>query len=256
MVIFFDQSSGKIGGKESALEAAQAMLSDSYTKLLEEAPDYGKMYLERDEPFVNVAEKNLWVKIDENRDPLKVYKRKDGNWDTEVTGKTAIYAKAVATYSKKVNSLYNDDGEKLGLYTLMVQACALVQEIAVLKHQYNGHVSQLNAANTNFSLSFGDMLREGYWNNSNYIVGQEQELYDDALEIIEVMAQPEITYTVEPIDLYSQQNSSYRVIDPSFDVDITPELTDDGLVIGVPRTLDGISFPKPVSQTEGELEVA
>lgn len=33
---------------------------------------------------------------------------------------------------------------------------------------------------TAFANAMGDLLREGYWNNSNYIEGQEETLYADA----------------------------------------------------------------------------
>lgn len=42
----------------------------------------------------------------------------------------------------------------------------------------------------------GDMLRDGYWSNTNYAPGQEQLLYWDALDQIASVSKPKVKYTI------------------------------------------------------------
>ena len=48
----------------------------------------------------------------------------------------------------------------------------------------------------NFNAAMGSMLRDGYWSDNNYTVGQEEFLYSDALAISKKMAFPIASYTV------------------------------------------------------------
>lgn len=50
----------------------------------------------------------------------------------------------------------------------------------------------------------GDMLKEGYWNNENYAAGQEQFLYEDAVDMMELMSKPEVKYQVSRLSLAGQ----------------------------------------------------
>lgn len=47
----------------------------------------------------------------------------------------------------------------------------------------------------------GNMLHDGYWNNSNYTVGQEESLYADAVEILKIMSRPAVTYSISFLNL-------------------------------------------------------
>lgn len=40
----------------------------------------------------------------------------------------------------------------------------------------------------------GDLLKDGYWANENYAIGQENALYHDAVEKLNVLSRPKITY--------------------------------------------------------------
>lgn len=51
-------------------------------------------------------------------------------------------------------------------------------------------------ADDDFSSAMGSMLKDGYWNDSNYTVGQEESLYRDALEISKKLSRPTVTYDV------------------------------------------------------------
>lgn len=51
--------------------------------------------------------------------------------------------------------------------------------------------------------ALGDMLKDGTWNDKNYVAGQEDSLYQDALMIAEDMSKPQYEYTISILDLSS-----------------------------------------------------
>lgn len=78
-----------------------------------------------------------------------------------------------------------------------------------------------------FSSRMGSMLKDGYWNDSNYTVGQEESLYNDALEISKKLAYPAVTYDVSIQNLsvlpkYDGEEfklaQTVRMYDPDMDV--------------------------------------
>lgn len=50
--------------------------------------------------------------------------------------------------------------------------------------------------------ALGDMYREGWWQDENYVDGDEEKLYEDALDNLKKIAQPETTYSINFLDLY------------------------------------------------------
>ena len=48
-----------------------------------------------------------------------------------------------------------------------------------------------------FAEAMGDMLIDGYWSNTAYVPGQEELLYYEALGVMERLAKPTVTYTVD-----------------------------------------------------------
>ena len=114
-----------------------------------------------------------------------------------------------------------------GLYALMFEAVALVFEIHQMEELREKALIQQDAAETEFALAMGDMLREGYWNNQSYALGQEDLLYADAVDMAKEMAYPEVTYTLSTIPQMKQFrkysfdleiNSNVRVYDPELTV--------------------------------------
>lgn len=78
-----------------------------------------------------------------------------------------------------------------------------------------------------FAIAMGDMLKEGYWNNDNYTVGQEQFLYEDSVDMINLMSRPEVRYQIARLSLAGQYgfrqddidlNMRARVYDPDLSV--------------------------------------
>lgn len=61
------------------------------------------------------------------------------------------------------------------------------------------YLAQQDNYEVEFIITMGNMLRDGYWQNNNYVLGQESALYADALEMSEQMAKPKISYSVKYI---------------------------------------------------------
>lgn len=56
----------------------------------------------------------------------------------------------------------------------------------------------------------GDLYREGWWQSDNYVEGDSDKLYEDALENLKKIAQPDATYQITFLDRYgSQENMEY-----------------------------------------------
>lgn len=68
------------------------------------------------------------------------------------------------------------------------------QELAILQQQQAGYESA-------FAAVMGDMLRDGYWSNTNYAPGQEQLLYWDALDQSTEAAWPSVKYSISLIEV-------------------------------------------------------
>ncbi|MBP3638119.1 MAG: hypothetical protein J6K13_11235 [Clostridia bacterium] len=98
-----------------------------------------------------------------------------------------------------------------------------------------------NNAEFEFSSVMGDMLKDGYWSNTNYIVGQEVFLYADALDVSAEISKPKVTYTISLsalskemgyTDEHMELNSAVRL----YDVEL--EINDIVFVKRITRYLD------------------
>lgn len=57
--------------------------------------------------------------------------------------------------------------------------------------------------------SLHDMYREGYWQKSDYVSGDEQKLYNDALQNLKEISKPNVKYSISFLDLYGSIYDSY-----------------------------------------------
>lgn len=125
-------------------------------------------------------------------------------------------------------------------------------DLAYIEH-YN-KVKEAKAAlyeyENNITKQLGSILREGSWQDDNYTVGKELDLYLDALETIEKISRPEAEYSIGFVDLYSSNvnNSDYNVgasdiynIDwPDINISSAVHLVDPDIGINVWGYLDKI----------------
>lgn len=139
----------------------------------------------------------------------------------------AAYQAQIEQLQADINDIYNGTEEARGLYELMEEAISLVFNLKVVTGQLeNAQENQLTIEGI-FVDAMGDMLRDGYWSNTNYIPGQEEHLYADALEMMKEVSRPQISYSIsmiqatdiwgEPIREY-HLNSRARVYDAELEV--------------------------------------
>jgi hypothetical protein len=206
LIVFFTPSSGEIGGKESALLSAYDTRDEGYEDLDAEDTTYTTLFAQATAPSSGMVANDLWVDTDAS--PIAVFRYVGGNWNTQVTGMTASYAMVVGKALVRIENLLNGTVDSEGLYDLMSDADILAREICTLYDTYDTQAGNINTIESTFATAMGDMLRDGYWNDSNYIVGQEDELYADAQDIMDVMSQPVADYSVNMVDLYEAYMAS------------------------------------------------
>lgn len=87
----------------------------------------------------------------------------------------------------------------------MGQGLALAKSIVALNEQVIVLQRESEQCEEAFAQAMGTMLRDGYWSNDQYIPGQEDALYSDALEISKEMAYPQYEWSLEIQDLSFQE---------------------------------------------------
>lgn len=123
---------------------------------------------------------------------------------TRVMDKINAYQQSIEDLEREIEELYEGTAESEGLYLQMATAIDLFLELYDLYGIRDEAVITQDDVEATFAAAMGDMLKEGYWSNTNYAEGQEQELYDDALDVSAQMAKPAITYTVSRVSLANQ----------------------------------------------------
>ena len=148
---FIKKASGRIGGKEVAIEAKESSIA-SLRKQLDKTTDETK------------------------RQGLQ---------------------EQITTLELGIQSIYQDDGGEEGLYTLMRKAVQLVLQRTEIEKSYLSSMDSQQEIEKRFAEAMGDMLIDGYWSNTAYAPGQEELLYYEALGVMERLAKPTVTYTVD-----------------------------------------------------------
>lgn len=116
-----------------------------------------------------------------------------------------------------------------GLFSMMHRAVALALELDALKN--DGADSEAGLLQTqaeieaNFMNAMGDMLKDGYWSDSNYTVGQERFLYEDALDVMKQVSRPSVSYTLSLVPLseamgYTEGNLTLNARARIYDADL------------------------------------
>lgn len=136
-----------------------------------------------------------------------------------------------------------------GLYDKMdalVNPYGLIYQL----HRYELIADSLNInqdqIESDFIVAMGDMLRDGYWNNNNYIQGQEQHLFDDATDRMNELSKPTVDYSFNLIRLHKdfgipledfKLNAIFRIHDDELDVNENLFITK--ITIGIDNEDDG-----------------
>ena len=83
-----------------------------------------------------------------------------------------------------------------GLNSMICRAANLRSELESMYAIKNSSSLIQDNIEAEFAIAMDGLLKEGYWNDPKYAVGQEEYLYADALDMMEMMSKPTITYSV------------------------------------------------------------
>ena len=141
--------------------------------------------------------------------------------------KIAEYNEEITKFESQIASIFERSN---GLYALMnatMNPEGFIYSLNYHKNILAQYLAQQDDIEATFIIAMGNMLRDGYWQNNNYVLGQEASLYADALEMSKQMAKPKITYSVKykrtpegydiPIDDL-KINQVARILDDDFEI--------------------------------------
>jgi hypothetical protein len=160
--------------------------------------------------------------------------------------KIAEYNAEIATLETDINTIYTKSN---GLYAQMhtvMKSDGLLRNLGYYKSVDAALHLEQDDIESDFIIAMGDMLRDGYWNNQNYIEGQEQHLYDDAVERLEILSKPSVSYNFDLVRLHKEfgipiedfkLNAIFRIHDD--DLEVHENLFITKITIGVDNEDDG-----------------
>ena len=130
---------------------------------------------------------------------LSIIKNEDYNTDALSeqfkTNASIEYTYAIGITEKSIESNMTLLKEK------MLILVGLIVEIDSIKKIIDTWLRIQEETENEFGEAMGFMLRDGYWSDNNYVPGQEQSLYNDALAISERLAKPAYSYTINTRNL-------------------------------------------------------
>lgn len=115
---------------------------------------------------------------------------------TTKADKIAEYEAEIAQLNVDIQTIYTETN---GLYKLMqdvMKPTGTLYHIDYHEDIYDDLVVLQAENEATFVVAMGNMLRDGYWQNNNYIEGQEDALFADAKLMSEQMAYPQVSYTL------------------------------------------------------------
>jgi len=147
---------------------------------------------------------------------------------TTSADRIAEYTAEISALQAEITALYNDSTN--GLYAMMYS----VMKSNGLLYQFSQKVAMNTTLNNQqddieatFIAAMGYMLRDGYWNNKNYTVGQEEYLYADAIDMIEQMSKPKKSFSFKYVRIEDdfnipaediEINAIFKIYDKELDI--------------------------------------
>ena len=177
---FITKPSGRIGTQEVAIESKQQVINTLQTEW---------------------TELNTYVQAHANDETHDSTYYKKANRYQEVT------ARIVQLRDEDIPNIYNgtkDDQNNVltrGLYVDMREAAQKAFQLQAHRDTLAALQQEQAEMEADFAAVMGDMLRDGYWSDKNYTVGQEDELFADALERLAEVSKPAVKYTVSLVRL-------------------------------------------------------
>lgn len=114
--------------------------------------------------------------------------------------KIAVYEEEIERQTEKINVILHGNADQDGLYEIMdeiMKSTGLIAQLNTSLGSLDTLYAQMDDIESDFIIAMGNMLRDGYWSNQNYAPGQEQSLYDDAVDMLGEMSKPATTYTLD-----------------------------------------------------------
>ena len=133
----------------------------------------------------------------------------------EITMRANNYDTAVimsgVTYERLGHSGdYATDGKNKGIRGSIDQFHILADKIyGEINPDIRQAKKELKKAEDDLAEALGDIYREGYWQDTNYIDGDEEKLYADATDNLRKIAKPDAKYEIKFLDLYSSNKDVY-----------------------------------------------
>ena len=144
------------------------------------------------------------VQIEAKEKEIANLQRKINNTTKE--DKIAEYTAEIQQLELEIHIIYTDsDGLYYKMHRVMSQD-GLFYALKQLETSGNALQQIQDEIEGDFIIAMGDMLRDGYWNNQNYIEGQEQHLFDDATDRMNELSKPTVDYSFSLIRLHKQYN--------------------------------------------------
>lgn len=106
--------------------------------------------------------------------------------------------------------LVNGDG---GISDMLSECVTIVIDLDSAYTSRETLLANQQNIEADFVLVVGDMLKDGYWQNNNYDVGQEKFLFDDGVEVLKSLSRPKVTYTFSRVSLAGQLGYEYMHYD-------------------------------------------
>lgn len=120
--------------------------------------------------------------------------------------KIAEYEEEIAKLRTEINNIYTkEDGLYAQMHSVMKSDGLLYNREMLLNRLETLNVEQ-DDIEADFIIAMGDMLRDGYWNDKNYIAGQEAHLLADAEDRLEVYSRPDVSYSFNLVRLSKEFN--------------------------------------------------
>lgn len=164
---FVTKPSALIGSKEVAIEAKQKMIASIGRRIAQ-----------------------LQQQIIDHPERADEYERQIQEQEAQIAG-----------YNAEIQNIYNGTTTAESLYTEMHRAAELLVQITNLRTSLVSLTNEQGVIEYDFNAAMGDFLRDGYWSDANYTVGQEQCLYNDAVEQLAEISKPSVTYNISTIKL-------------------------------------------------------
>lgn len=140
------------------------------------------------------------------------------NYDTSLVANDKVYS---------ILSGFQGEGEVIGIDNIMDKFSTLADNVyGVLLPEQEEKQNAIKEKDLTITNVLGDMMREGYWQDNNYVEGDETRLYKDALDNLKEISKPETTYDIDYLDLYSSNDDmGYYIADETnianYDIKIT-----------------------------------